>query len=67
MSKKNFKTIKDFLDTCSADEQNYIYDIYFDMSFDELVDIIFNNLPPDDVIAEIKDYRAEVAEEAESN
>ena len=63
MSKKNFKTIKDFLDTCSEDEQNYIYDIYFDMSLDELVDIIFNNLPPDDVIAEIKEYREEVAEE----
>jgi len=63
MSKKNFKTIKDFLDTCSEDEQNYIYDIYFDMSLDELVDIIFSNLPPDDVIAEIKEYREEVAEE----
>jgi len=63
MSKKNFKTIKDFLETCSEDEQNYIYDIYFDMSLDELVDIIFNNLPPDDVIAEIKEYREEVAEE----
>ena len=63
MSKKKFKTIKDFLDTCSEDEQNYIYDIYFDMSLDELVDIIFNNLPPDDVIAEIKEYREEVAEE----
>ena len=63
MKKQNFKTIKDFLETCSEDEKEFIYDIYFDMSVDELVDIIFSNLPPDDVIQEIEEYREEIAEE----
>ena len=68
MSKsKKYNNIQEFLETCSEDEQNHIYDIYFDMSVDELVDIIFNNLPPDEVIAEIRDYRRELAEEAEGN
>jgi len=67
MSKsKKYKTIHEFLETCSEDEQNHIYDIYFDLSVDELVDIIFHNLPPDEVIAEIRNYRLEVAEEAEA-
>jgi len=67
MSKsKKYKTIHEFLETCSEDEQNHIYDIYFDLSVDELVDIIFHNLPPDEVIAEIRDYRLELAEEAEA-
>jgi predicted DNA-binding ArsR family transcriptional regulator len=62
---KKFKTIKDYLETCSEDEKDYIYQIYFDMSLDELVDIIFSNLAPDDVIEEIEEYREEVAEDEE--
>ena len=63
MKKQNFKTIKDFLETCSEDEKEFIYDIYFDMSVDDLIEIIFDNLPPDDVIQEIEEYREEIAEE----
>ena len=62
---KKFKTIKDYLETCSEDEKEFIYDIYFDMSVDDLVEIIFENLPPDDVIEEIEEYREEVAEDEE--
>jgi len=57
---KKFKTIKDYLETCSEDEKEFIYDIYFDMSVDDLVEIIFGNLPPDDVIQEIEEYREEL-------
>ena len=63
---KKYNNIKEFLETCSEDEQNYIYDLYFDCSVDELIEIIFSNLPPDEVIAEILDYRREMAEEAEA-
>jgi hypothetical protein len=59
MSKK-FKTIKDYLETCSEDEKEFIYQTYFDMSVDELVEIIFGNLPPDDVIEEVEEYREEL-------
>ena len=57
---KKFKTIKDYLETCSEDEKEFIYQTYFDMSVDELVEIIFGNLPPDDVIEEIEEYREEL-------
>ena len=60
MKMKKFKTIKDYLETCSEDEKEFIYDIYFDMSVDDLVEIIFGNLPPDDVIQEIEEYREEL-------
>ena len=60
MKIKKFKTIKDYLETCSEDEKEFIYDIYFDMSVDDLVEIIFGNLPPDDVIQEIEEYREEM-------
>jgi hypothetical protein len=30
------------------------------MSVDELVEIIFGNLPPDDVIEEVEEYREEL-------
>ena len=55
-----FKTIKDYLETCSEDEKEFIYQTYFDMSVDELVEIIFGNLPPDDVIEEVEEYREEL-------
>ena len=58
--KKKFKTIKDYLETCSEDEKEFIYQTYFDMSVDELVEIIFGNLPPDDVIEEVEEYREEI-------
>jgi len=58
--KKKFKNIKEFLETCSEDEKEFIYDIYFDMSVDELVEIIFGNLPPDDIIEEVEEYREEM-------
>jgi len=58
--KKKFKTIKDYLETCSEDEKEFIYQTYFDMSVDELVEIIFDNLPPNDVIQEIEEYREEM-------
>ena len=58
--KKKFKTIKDYLETCSEDEKEFIYQTYFDMSVDELVEIIFGNLPPDDVIEEVEEYREEM-------
>ena len=60
MKMKKFKTIKDYLETCSEDEKEFIYDIYFDMSVDDLVEIIFGNLPPDDVIQEVEEYREEL-------
>jgi len=65
MSKK-YKTIHEFLATCTEDEKDFIYDIYVDMSVDELIDIIFHNLSPEDVIEEIENYREEVAEEIEN-
>lgn len=57
---KKFKTIKDYLETCSEDEKEFIYQTYFDMSVDELVEIIFGNLPPNDVIEEVEEYREEL-------
>jgi hypothetical protein len=62
---RQFKNIKEFLETCSEDEQEYIYDLYYSASVDELVDMLFEYMPADDTIQEIKDYRREVAEEAE--
>ena len=66
MSKsKKYNNIKEFLETCSEDEQNYIYDFYNDLAVDELIDLLFEHMPAEDTIAEIEDYRREVAEEAE--
>ena len=62
MSKKTYKNIKDYLETCSEDEKEYIYDLYYSASVDELVDLLFEHLPADDTIKEIEDYRREVAE-----
>lgn len=63
---KKYKNVKEFLETCSEDEQNYIYDLYFDCSVDELIDMLFEYMPADDTIKEIEDYRREMAEEAEA-
>lgn len=59
MKKKNFKTIKDYLATCSEDEKKFIYKIYQDMRVDELVDIIFS-YPSVDLIfvmEQVAEYR----------
>jgi len=67
MSKsKKYNNIKEFLETCSEDEQNYIYDFYNDLAVDELIDLLFEYMPAEDTIAEIEDYRRELAEEAEA-
>ena len=69
MKKKNFKTIKDYLETCSEEENKFIYKIYQDMKVDELVDIIFT-WPSADlifVIEQVGEYRKKVKEEKEWN
>ena len=69
MKKKNFKTIKDYLETCSEDEKKFIYQIYLDMAIHELVDIIFA-YPSADlqfVIEQVGEYRKKVKEEKEWN
>ena len=59
MSKK-FKNIKDFLETCSEDEKEYIYDLYNNASVSDLIDLLFEHLPADDTIKEIEEYREEL-------
>ena len=65
MKKKNFKNTKDFLKTCSDDEQEYIYDLYNNASVSDLIDLLFEYLPAHNAIKEIKGYRAEIKEELE--
>lgn len=67
MSKKvkNFNNTKDFLKTCSEDEQEYIYDLYNNASASDLIDLLFEYLPAHNTIKEIKGYRAEIKEEME--
>lgn len=60
-----FKNLKKYMETLSEDEKEYIYDLYYSASVDELVDMLFEYMPADDTIAEIEDYRREVAELAE--
>jgi hypothetical protein len=60
MSKKNFKNIKDFLETCSEDETEYIYDLYNNASVADLIDLLFEHLPADDTIEEVEEYRKEM-------
>ena len=62
-----FKNLKEYLETLSQDEQEYIYDLYYSASVDELVDMLFEYMPADDTIKEIEDYRREMAEEAETD
>jgi hypothetical protein len=57
---KKFKNIKDFLKTCSDDEREYIYDLYNNASVEDLIDLLFEYLPADDTIQEIKEYREEL-------
>jgi hypothetical protein len=58
--KKKFKNIKDFLETCSEDEREYIYDLYNNASVADLIDLLFEHLPADNTIKEIEEYREEM-------
>jgi hypothetical protein len=58
--KKKFKNIKDFLETCSEDEKEYIYDLYNNASVSDLIDLLFEHLPADNTIKEIEEYREEM-------
>ena len=60
MNKKNFKNIKEFLETCSEDEREYIYDLYNNASVADLIDLLFEHLPADNTIKEIEEYREEM-------
>lgn len=57
---KKFKNLKEFLETCSEDEQEYIYDLYNNASVADLIDLLFEHLPADDTIKEIEEYREEM-------
>ena len=60
MKMKKFKNTKDFLKTCSEDEQEYIYDLYNNASVADLIDLLFEHLPADDTIEEVEEYRKEM-------
>ena len=60
MKMKKFKNTKDFLKTCSEDEQEYIYDLYNNASVADLIDLLFEHLPADNTIKEIEEYREEM-------
>ena len=57
---KKFKNLKEFLETCSEDEQEYIYDLYNNASVADLINLLFEHLPADDTIKEIEEYREEM-------
>ena len=60
MKMKKFNNTKDFLKTCSEDEQEYIYDLYNNASVADLIDLLFEYLPADETIKEIEEYREEL-------
>jgi hypothetical protein len=57
---KKFKNIKEFLETCSEDEKEYVYDLYNNASVADLIDLLFEHLPADNTIKEIEEYREEM-------
>ena len=57
---KKFKNLKEFLETCSEDEREYIYDLYNNASVSDLIDLLFEHLPADNTIKEIEEYREEL-------
>jgi len=67
MSKPRVKTAIEFLETCSDEEQNYIYELYNDMAVSDLIDLLFEYMPSDDIEAEVEDYRRENADEEEND
>jgi hypothetical protein len=62
---KKFKNLKEFLKTCSHDEQEYIYDLYNNASVADLIELLFEHLPAHNAMKEIKGYREEAKEEME--
>jgi hypothetical protein len=54
---KKFKTAKDFLKTCSKDEQNYVYQSYWDMINYDMIDMIYKHFPASVFIKQVKQYR----------
>ena len=61
------KTAIQFLETCSDEEQEYIYDMYNDMAVSDLIDLLFEYMPSDEIEAELEDYRQEIADEEEND
>jgi hypothetical protein len=61
---KKHPNVKSFLEDCNEEEQEYIYEFYHDMSVSDLIDLLFEYMPADDIQAEIEDYRREVAEDS---
>lgn len=59
---KKFKNLKEFLETCSEDEKEYIYDLYNNASVADLIDLLFEHLPAENTIQEILELREEQAE-----
>jgi hypothetical protein len=57
------KTAIEFLETCSSDEQDYIYELYNDMAISDLIDLLFEFMPSDDIEAELEDYRRETQDD----
>ena len=57
MSKSKSKTAIEFLETLSSDEQEYIYEMYNDMAVSDLIDLLFEYMPADDIEAEIEEFR----------
>ena len=51
------KTAIEFIETLSSDEQEYIYELYNDMAVSDLIDLLFEYMPSDDIEAEIKELR----------
>ena len=54
---KKFKTAKDFLKTCSKDEQNYVYQSYWNMINYDMIDMIYKHFPASVFIKQVKEYR----------
>ena len=65
MKKMNFKNVKDFLKSCSEDEQEYIYGLFNNASVAVLIELLFEHLPAKNTIKEIKGYREEMKAEME--
>jgi len=57
------KTAIQLLETLSTDEQEYIYDMYNDMAVSDLIDLLFEYMPADDIEAELEEFRRENSEE----
>ena len=57
------KTAIELLETLSTDEQEYIYDMYNDMAVSDLIDLLFEYMPADDIEAELEEFRRENSEE----